>query len=199
MAQDRPPLLFVHGLAGSPRWWRDVDPAGRAVHHAEFRRVDALAPEVPVIVVGHSLGGLLAAQLAADRPELVRALVLVAPVGVPRPLAGYVTGLVSALRMAPRPLLRTVAADALRWGVPALARGAWAATRMPFTGTVAAPTLLVWGERDPLVPLPLTEAWLRTIPGARLEVIPRAGHVPMLESPSVFNETLHHFLDDLGM
>src|SRR3954449_6391543 len=88
MAQDRPPLLFVHGLAGSPRWWRDVDPAGRAVHHVEFRRVDALAPEVPAVVVGHSLGGLLAAQLAAERPEVVRALVLGRPGGGPAPRAG---------------------------------------------------------------------------------------------------------------
>jgi pimeloyl-ACP methyl ester carboxylesterase len=165
----------------------------------EFRRADPLDLAAPSVVVAHSLGGLLAAELAAARPDVVRALVLVAPVGVPRPLAAYATGLVRALAAAPSSLVRVVASDALRWGAPALARAGWAATRTAFAGTILAPTLLVWGERDRVVPVELAETWRQMICGARVEVIPGAGHVPMLEAPSAFNQALHHFLDDLGV
>jgi pimeloyl-ACP methyl ester carboxylesterase len=199
-------MLLVHGLSGSHRWWRHVRPSGATVRAVDLPR--RLAPgdaprwlaaslDRPAVVVGHSLGGLAAAQLAAERPELVEALVLVAPVGVPRPLPGYVSGLLRTLRDAPPSLLGTVVADALRTGLPSLARGAWFAARRPFAGAIEAPTLLVWGERDRLVPLELAARWREAIPQARLEVVPRVGHVPMLEAPSRFGELLQQFLDDL--
>jgi pimeloyl-ACP methyl ester carboxylesterase len=189
--------VLVHGLAGSARWWRQVRLPEREVRTVDYRRADPLQLDEPAVVVGHSLGGLLAAQLAAARPELVRALVLVAPVGAPRPVTGYAAGLLGALRLAPPSLLLTVGADALRWGLPALARGAWAATHTVFAGRIEAPTLLVWGARDRLVPPALAESWRSAIPDARLEVVAGAGHVPMLETPERFNELLHDFLDEL--
>jgi 3-oxoadipate enol-lactonase len=199
MDQDRCRAVLVHGLAGSPRWWRDVRLPGREVDFVEYRHARPLELDEPSVVVGHSLGGLLAAQLAAERPEVVRALVLVDPVGMPRPAVRYAAGLLSALRVAPRSLLATVAADALRWGVPSLALGAWAATRRSFAGEIGAPTLLVWGENDRLVPPELAASWERAIPDARVAVVPAAGHVPMLEAPDAFNELLHDFLDGLGV
>lgn len=199
-------MLLVHGLSGSHRWWRHVHPQGASVRSVDLPR--RLAPrdapgwlaatlDGPAVVVGHSLGGLAAARLAAERPELVEALVLVAPVGVPRPLPGYVAGFLRTVREAPPSLLATVAADAVRTGLPALARGAWFATHQPFAGAIGAPTLLVWGERDRLVPAEQAARWREAIPQARLEVVPRVGHVPMLEAPSRFGELLQQFLDDL--
>lgn len=199
-------MLLVHGLSGSSRWWRHVHPRGATVRAVDLPRrlapadapawlADAL--DEPAVVVGHSLGGLAAARLAAERPELVEALVLVAPVGVPRPLPGYARGFLRTVREAPPSLLATVAADALRAGLPSLARGAWFATHRPFAGAIGAPTLLVWGERDRLVPVELASRWQEAIPQARLEVVPRVGHVPMLEAPSRFAELLQQFLDDL--
>jgi pimeloyl-ACP methyl ester carboxylesterase len=199
-------VVLVHGLAGSHRWWRHVRPRGAAVRSVDLPR--GLAPgdapgwlaeslDGPAVLVGHSLGGLTAARLAAERPELVDALVLVAPVGVPRSLPGYVTGLLRTMRETSPSLLAVVAADALRTGLPSLARGAWFATHTPFAGAIGAPTLLVWGERDRLVPPELAARWHEAIPQARLELVPGAGHVPMLEAPSRFGELLQQFLDDL--
>src|SRR3954468_13267950 len=128
MGQDGCRVVLVHGLAGSARWWRAVRLPGREVDLLEYRGAPPLAiGDEPAVVVGHSLGGLLAARLAAERPETVRALVLVAPVGMPHPVARYAAGLVAALATSPRSLVATAARDALRWGLPSLAAGAWAA------------------------------------------------------------------------
>src|SRR5689334_19885811 len=95
---DGPPVVLVHGLSGSWRWWSAV-----ADRLAERRRVylidlPALRPHQlagwlgrwleaaqlrGVDLVGHSLGGLVAAELAAEQPELVGRIALVAPAGIP--------------------------------------------------------------------------------------------------------------------
>ena len=46
-------------------------------------------------------------------------------------------------------------------------------------GGVTIPTLVVWGQHDRLIPLPLGERFAREIPGARLVVVPDTGHAPM--------------------
>ncbi len=51
---------------------------------------------------------------------------------------------------------------------------------------VQVPTLLIWGEDDGLVPVSYAEAYRALIPGAELVVIPKAGHVPQVEQPDLF-------------
>ena len=209
------PIVFVHGLSASSRWWRGVLPLlgereARVLDLPRFGRgfspegaTDWLAaeiePDAPVVLVGHSMGGLVCASLAAERPELVRALVLVAPAGAPalRSLQAYARGLVRTFLSARPGLLRTIAEDAIRTGPEALLYGAYFATSGSFAGRVSAPTLLVWGARDRLIPVELADEWQRAIPQARLEVIDGAAHVPMVETPLAFAERLLHFLDDL--
>ncbi len=53
------------------------------------------------------------------------------------------------------------------------------------------PTLLIWGESDGVVPVAYAEAYRQMIPGATLVVIPRAGHLPQVEQPDV---VLQHVL-----
>jgi pimeloyl-ACP methyl ester carboxylesterase len=55
-------------------------------------------------------------------------------------------------------------------------------------------TLLIWGEHDPFVPLRYARQMQEAIAGSRLVVLPKAGHVPMWETPAAFNETLLTFL-----
>ena len=57
------------------------------------------------------------------------------------------------------------------------------------------PTLVLWGERDTLVPL--SDAWefRRQIPGARLAILRGAAHNPMVDRPADFNRVLKRFLD----
>ena len=60
----------------------------------------------------------------------------------------------------------------------------------------ALPTLIVWGARDPIIPVEHGRAAHAQLPGSRLEVFPDTGHVPMLESPGRFVAVLQRFLDE---
>ena len=59
------------------------------------------------------------------------------------------------------------------------------------------PTLVVWGDRDSLFPLSHGEHLARTIPGAKLAVLPGIGHCPHLESPRRLAEAFLHFASGL--
>lgn len=214
------PLVLVHGLAGSWRWWSPVLErlaATRRVHAIDLprRRPTVPAAELStwlegrltasglerVDLAGHSLGGLVAAELAALRPARVRRLVLVAPAGIPcgRSVAARSIPLVETLYDLRRsfPL---VLSDALRAGPLRLAHGiAYVSSRdlradLP---EVRAPTLLVWGEHDRLVPLWVAEEWQRLVPDARLQLLP-CGHVPMLEQPAAVADQVAAFLEQEG-
>jgi pimeloyl-ACP methyl ester carboxylesterase len=203
-------IVLVHGLAGSPRWWRpvvsqleehytvelldlrDVRPAEAAEVLAEH-----MSPETTVI--GHSLGGLLAAQVAARCP--LRKLVLVAPAGVPtgrHPVLELLA--LAATIFTVRPLfLLTILFDALRWGPLALIRGGRYAIGSDLRHDlqhIAEPTLVVWGERDRLVPTRLAQTWVDSIPNSRLELIPDSAHVPMVENPDAFTRAVLDFLKE---
>ena len=51
------------------------------------------------------------------------------------------------------------------------------------TGWISAPTLIVWGARDSLLPRADQEAMATEIPGARFVVYPDVGHLPVVEAP----------------
>lgn len=57
-----------------------------------------------------------------------------------------------------------------------------------------APTLLVWGESDGIVPLAYAHRYQQLIPHARLEIVARSGHVPQFEQPESFCSTVTEFL-----
>jgi pimeloyl-ACP methyl ester carboxylesterase len=60
----------------------------------------------------------------------------------------------------------------------------------------ALPVLIVWGARDPIIPVRHGEDAHRAIPGSRLEVFERVGHLPQLEAPGRFIVALEEFLED---
>ena len=63
---------------------------------------------------------------------------------------------------------------------------------------IRAPTLLVWGERDTLVPLSVAGEWQQAVSSSRLAVLSGVGHVPMVERPREFAQLLLEFLDETG-
>ena len=208
------PLVLVHGLSGSWRWWSPLlqwlEPQ-RRVYLVDLPRVrggelsawleswlDAARLE-RADIAGHSLGGLVAAELAARSPEKTRRLVLVAPAGIPcgRTLSARSVPLLGEL-YALRPSLAMVAGDALRAGPVALLRGvAFVSTRdlRDVLPDVRAPVLLVWGERDRLVPIEISDEWRRQLPDVRFVGL-GCGHVPMLEAPRELAVHMLRFLED---
>jgi pimeloyl-ACP methyl ester carboxylesterase len=212
------PLVLVHGLAGSWRWWAPVFKplaARRTLHVVDLPHLhrgwgvaqvsawlaywlDA-AGIGPTDIAAHSLGGLFAAELAATEPERIRRLVLVAPAGIPHrlPLALRTRSLVHALYDVRR-WLPMIGADVVRSGPLSLTHGVVFVLRRDLRdelSTVQAPTLLVWGDRDRLVPFRLAQEWQRLLPSARLARMP-CGHVPMLEVPWELSASILAFLDE---
>jgi pimeloyl-ACP methyl ester carboxylesterase len=222
VAGSGPPLVLLHGLSGSWRWWEPVLTrlaAGHEVHLVDLPRAARIARAhggetvawlaswleaagaTRASIVGHSLGGLAAAQLAARHPERVDRLVLVAPIGMPtgRRLTGHALPLAMALMRTRPAFVPALARDALRTGPSSLLRGALEATRADLRADlehVRAPTLLVWGARDALVPPTVGDTWQEGLPDARLVVLERAGHVPMWEAPDAFADTVLDFLEE---
>jgi 3-oxoadipate enol-lactonase len=62
---------------------------------------------------------------------------------------------------------------------------------------VRVPTLVLVGERDTITPPPLSEQLANLIPGARLAVIPGAGHLSNEEDPDAFDRLLAAFLQEV--
>ena len=211
-----PALVCLHGLSGSSRWWSLVVPrlegAGPVVPLDAPRRIrpHELAPwlaarleelDPPVDLAGHSLGGLVAVRVAAARPELVRRLVLVSPPGIRprRTPAAYAWPLARTVARSRPAFLARLGRDALRAGPVNLVRGGLHVASTDVTrelAAVAAPTLLVWGARDRLVPVEEAPAWCERLPAARLVVLPHARHVPMVEAPGELAEAIASFREE---
>jgi pimeloyl-ACP methyl ester carboxylesterase len=219
-----PPLVLAHGLCGSGRWWSanapflarrfqvyslDLVGFGRSRGGPPFRLGDAASTlaewmrqclPAPAHLVGHSMGGHIAAELAADYPELVARLVLVdAAAGrFDVTLApGALAGLPTLLRTLSPAFIRMLLSDASCAGPATIARAlsALLATDLESKlGQITAPTLVIWGSDDMLVPLAVGRRIAAAIPGAQLAVLPRTGHNPMIERPETFNRLVHNFL-----
>ncbi len=223
VAGEGPPVVLVHGLSGSHRWWRRNIPALAASHRviavnlpgfgALMRRARFDLHEAPTLLrafmaevglqraslVGHSMGGALCARTAARHPAAVERLLLVAPAGLPvaRGRLRHVAPLLRTSRHLRPRFGATVAADALRAGPATL----WRAGSMLLTqdvrddlARVTAPALVVWGDRDALVDPAGAEVFAAAIPGARVLMLADTGHVPMVERPGEFNDAALRFL-----
>lgn len=181
----------------------------------------ALAPD-GAVVLGNSVGGFAAARLAIRRPELIRGLVIVDSGGFqahtlqvrlfcslmarPRFLraiypvfsASYMRSRTDADRRA-RAL--SVATTRREDGVRAVAE-LWRSFASPEhdlragASSIAAPTLIVWGRKDPVIPLKSGREIERLIPGSRLVALD-TGHVPHTSDPEGFAAELVAFLASL--
>jgi pimeloyl-ACP methyl ester carboxylesterase len=174
---DSPPLVCVHGLSGSSRWWTPV---------AALLKCNG--PVVLLDVPRWLRPSQTPAWLAGRIEEL----------GAPVDVAGHSLGARTMLGARPSFLLR-LTLDGLRAGPLNLARGGLHVASADVTAElpeVTTPTLLVWGARDEVVPIEEASTWLERMPDVRLIVIPDAGHVPMVESPVELAEAIGGFLEE---
>jgi pimeloyl-ACP methyl ester carboxylesterase len=175
-------------------------------------------------LAGNSIGGRLAWRFAAAHPDRVERLVLIAPDGFASPGFDYdkppaVPFVLEAMRLflpkwALRPSIVAAYAnpaaltDAVleRYHALLLAPGNRKAMldRMrqtvlvppePYLRDIEVPVLLLWGEKDAMIPVGNTQDYLAALPDARLVVLPDVGHVPQEEAPEA---SLAPVLDFLG-
>jgi pimeloyl-ACP methyl ester carboxylesterase len=242
-----PAVLLLHGQPGSAADWDGVvqrlgararaiaidRPGWDGVHRAADLEGNAQAAIAALearairraVIVGHSLGGTIAAWLAAAYPERVTALVLAAPAAnqaslypVDRWLAAPLVSEIAAgaamagvgLTLTVPWLRRRVSAGTgiaesylLGVGQAALRPGAWRAyageqrtlvRELPDLeqrlGSITAPTTIIAGARDRIVPMHAASQLSGQIPGARLVVADHAGHLLPQRSPQLLCDAI---------
>jgi pimeloyl-ACP methyl ester carboxylesterase len=217
-------VVLLHGLSGSARWWQhnlaaltaqfrvlNVDLIGfgrsrgqRFVLRETARLLATLVDRLELAqahLVGHSMGGYVAADVALHYPARVNRLVLVNAAAVPfhRTYVHDAWGLAQALRYVPFNFLPVLLSDALTSGPVTLVRALReivAGDLSEDLGRITTPALVVWGEHDTVIPLAIGRRLHAALPNAQWAVIPGAGHNPMWDRPAAFNRVVVDFLTD---
>ena len=240
-------LLFIHGLGSSSDRWLDIpDALALSGFHSVALDLPGFGgsdkPSVNYMIdyfvqvvegfmrqtglddgktslIGHSLGGYVAAQIAAERSELVDKLVLIDTSGMlqgPTPLLEeYAAAAMNPSKESVRKVFEKMVADPAR--IPeALVEGfihrighpgAQAAFQSAYENSVSTqlgieklgridkPTLIIWGRKDILIPIQYCELFREAIGNAASYVVEDAGHAPFAEKPAVVCELVHMFLE----
>lgn len=219
------PLLFLHGADGLAEWPAILDDLAQRfdvivpdlpgfgktaapdfiddmsdVAYFGLDLVESLLPGQKVRILGHSLGGWMALEMAIRSTAQIRSLALIAPAGI------HVKGL-------PKADIYMIDPDAqarLAYADPALGEAAAqralaakyqeqairdriASARLGWSPRLYNPRLerwlhrvrvpcqIIWGDTDRIIPPGYGPVFARSIPDARLEAVPVAGHYPHIE------------------
>ena len=244
IAGQGPPLVFLHGATGL-QWDDFLDDLSQThtVYAPEhpgttpgdpdaikplddlwdlvlyyYELFDRLGLESPA-VVGHSFGGMVAAEIAATDPKRAGKLVLLSPIGLWRddaPVKNWMSmapdALVKELFYEPEgavakqvlaepedPEERMTALIQNTWNLGCTGKFTWP---IPDKGLkkrihrIQAPTLVIWGQQDGLVPAIYAQEFTDRIAGSRSVIVDRAAHIPHLEQPAVVSQTVREFLEN---
>lgn len=198
------------GFAGTPRPEQLASIETLASAYALLLQVLDLRD---VTVIGNSIGGWIAAEMALTGTNRISAMVIVDAVGIEVP--GHPVADFFSLTMAEVAELSYHDPDTYRIDVDALppaARTTMAGNRAALAayagqqsmvdptlaGRLAAatvPTLVLWGEADRIADPDYGRAYAAAIPAARFQLLPDAGHLPQLETPHELARSIRAFID----
>ncbi len=244
-----PPLMFLHGIGGAARGFLpQLDQFGRAWRAVawdmpghggssplEIVSIDSLAAALAgflaqagldrPVLVGHSLGGMVAQRLLALQPQAVRALVLaqtsaafgsrdpawgeafvaarLGPLDAGHTMAGLADGMVADMvGDAPDPagvsLARWCHAHTPDSTYRDMVRALPGFDMREALRRITAPTLVLAGSRDHDAPPAGMRRMAARIPGATYAELPGAGHLAYLEQPAAFNTAVQGFMNRLA-
>jgi pimeloyl-ACP methyl ester carboxylesterase len=188
------PDLPGFGRSGRPAAVLDV--AGHARVVAAWLDDAGLGP---IAVLGNSFGAQVAVQVAASRPDLVAALVLVGPTTDPAAasMSGQLGRLLRDLPHEDPQQARILAADLRDAGLRRVVATLRHAVRDPIAPKLAAlrvPTLLARGSRDRIAPQPWLDHLAALVPGARMLVLAGAAHNAVTTAGAELAEAVDEFL-----
>ena len=234
------PVLFIHGELGVPGWLESHQRLANSFDvivpslpgYGQSTRPDwimgardvaawitwlarDLDIRTPVNLVGCSLGGWIAAEIATIAPQFVDKMVLVSAMGL-KPEKGEIfdyfleSGNVGLTRAFHRPdesaeyarfygkELTPDDADVIEQHREMTCRVAWkpymhSLTLAPLLSGVETETLIVWGAEDAIAPLDCGERYRQAIAGSRLVTINDCGHMPEMEKPEEFAALIQEF------
>lgn len=247
MTPPRSPLLFLHGVGGGHHAWERqlpyfaglgypshawdqpgygespvVDPYDLEQVSAALQRLVAALGGEPVVLVGHSMGGLVAQEAYVRHPEIVRALVLcftspafaggdseftrqfiaarIAPLDQGQGMADIARRLMPTMKGSVSDPAGLALAEKIMAGVPpdtyrkAVKLLTTFDRRRELAG-IRVPTLLVAGSDDRTAPPKVMEKMAQKIPGAEYVVLEGCGHLGPMDQPDAFNAALLGFLE----
>jgi pimeloyl-ACP methyl ester carboxylesterase len=186
------------GRSDSPTWFRSIGDAA-------YFYLDIL-PELSggrrAHLMGASLGGWLAAEIAIRDTSNIRSLIQIGPAGVrkkdtaigdpfirsPEVSADAMFADRDRARQLRQPIDSDEQIDVHLKNSIGLARLGWqprlaSMELQRWLHRISVPTCLLWGSSDRIMPIEHSQVWLESLPDARLEVIDGAGHLPHIEKP----------------
>ena len=241
------PVLFIHGLGGTSNVFGpqvgvlsrffachrfDLPGAGRspsketatidALVSSALSVLDSLGLGVPVHIIGHSMGTIVAQHLAAKAPDRVQSLALIGPIHAPSPAARaafrdraakvraegmasiadqVVAAGTSAETKAARPEIAAFVRELIlrqeSEGYAEHCEAISVAVAADLTG-IEVPVLLITGDEDNTSPVPASVTMASALPDATLEILARTGHWATLERPDEVSQLLVAFLFGRG-
>ena len=229
------PLLFLHGASGAQRWLPFMESLAQSHDVIVPEHPGFGASEMPewldnvadlahfyrdlmdhlgldkVHLVGTSLGGWIAAELATCSCEKLKSLTLVAPAGLsvpgvrrpdmfmwsPEELRRKLFHDPELAKSAPMPATEEEVMLAMKNRLTTAKLG-WS-TRMhnphlrKWLHRIQVPTLIIWGDDDQVLPMAYGAAYRDLIPASSLEIFAECGHLPHVEKTQEFTHKLVHF------